>query len=240
MARRRYQGVVELSRPLPYVYQARHRHAVQADHTRSPVVPYPAPLHHRHVHVRVRRTGWYQYRWNTPAPLLYGWHHPLELFQHLLHLLQQCLRRQSGSLRQGLFPPSRRAPEQHYQQPYPHAHPVADVCTHLRLLCVLRQVPIVAVMDVVISPSIHHDDWPPCHVLGTYHHVAHHQVPRPQHAHRLRCPAPDVRHPCHLPYELRPRRVSGLPEHQPSLPHLRGFQVQLSWCRHFLIRRTTL
>lgn len=153
------------------------------------MVSHPADAHHHHVYVRLRWPGRHLHRWCTPAPVLYGRCMYVGLLPAVLHLVQQRLRSQPGCLRQGLFPSPHSAPVQHHQQPHPLRHPALDVYPHLHLLRSIRQVPInirshrtvrslVRVnVNVSVDTSTGSHGRPPRHVMGTHHHLAHHQVP---------------------------------------------------------------
>ena len=121
--RSRFQGTLAVSRPLPHVRQARHRHLVQADHSRTAVVFHSAYHDNHHVHGRVRRHRQNQHRWASATAVLPCRHLPLDLLFGMSESNKQNVHRKREHVRQGLFSKTRRAVRNRHQQPRTTQHP---------------------------------------------------------------------------------------------------------------------
>ena len=137
--RSRFQGTLAVSRPLPHVRQARHRHLVQADHSRAAVVLYPAHYDHSHVHGRIRRHCKNQHRRASATAVLPCRHLPLDLLFGMSEPDEQNVHRKREHVRQSLFSATRRAACNSHKQPRATQHSNGLVPYRLRLLPYLHR-----------------------------------------------------------------------------------------------------
>ena len=184
---------------VPHVREARYRYLVQANHSRTAVVLYPAHHDHNHVHGRVRRHRQNQHRRTTATALLPRRHLPLDLLCRMPESNKQDVHRKREHVRQGVFSAPRRATCHHHKQPRSTQHPDGIVPHCLRLL-----------------PYLHRSADSPQHLPfahATTHRThrstrarfrspvqqPHNKVSRPHLLAQLYRSALDVRHPRNLP-----------------------------------------
>ena len=108
-----------VSRSIPNVRRARHRHLVQADHSRPTVVLYPAHHDYNHVHGSVRRNRENQHRRTPATTILPRRHLPLDLLRGMPESNKQDIHRKREHVRQGVFPAPRRAARNRHKQSSP-------------------------------------------------------------------------------------------------------------------------
>lgn len=166
------------------------------------MVHHPAASHDGDVHVRLRHISRNRNRRHTAAVVLHGRHHAVELFLHLLHLMQRRLRCKRRRFRKSIFPPPRRAPQRLHEQPHPHADTVGYVHWHIHLLCLVRAVHTSPLLLPSRISGTHCHDRTALHGMGTAVLILDNEIPRPEVPHTVRHTALHVCHPGHLSSQL--------------------------------------
>ncbi len=210
-----------LPRPRPPLRPQGLRRRLQTNHPRTALVSHPAAPdnHHLHGHLRQHRPA--PHGRTAAVPLLHVRHRHLDLFRGLSHQDLQHFRQQRPALRQGLLPQAGGAGLDPDLQPDHFRHPV---CILPRLHGILRPYRCGLTPQLVdphlTSPHLH--DGRPRPRIWHHHLLPHHQIPRPALPGAIRCPAPDVCYPGHLPGLLHPRPFPAPHSGQSHDPHSRN------------------
>lgn len=191
-----------LPRPFQHLRASQHRDGLQTDGAGPGMVLHQPYLHYYHVYVRIRRSGGNLDGRRAAGGVLPERHPYVELLQRLLRSEQQRAGGQCRHIRQGLLPTTYHSSGGYDVVAGNIWYPAASAD---RGVCILRRhrgstLPPLGAGDV---PSISAAAGADGYVVGYDHLFDDGEIPRPQHAGRLRHELADVCDAYHLSDEHR-------------------------------------